>query len=464
VGDHVRAEILRQYGYALARAGHHRAAAHLWSVADEIDHDARLTVPIASVLLDGGDPEAARAHLDAHAETHGWTPESRYLMARAAATAGDDETAIAFARELTADPAHRVDANLLLVPLLLDAGSIDAARIAADAVIDERPDWVPGLMARAHVAAREHATEEELEFIERARALAPDDPVVRTVYGVALLDRGSRAEGQRELAGVLGRQPGHPFAAHELIGSPLRSPRARRWLRAVFIGVPLLLVLIALAVEAFTGSSVPIGSVYVYSLVVIVLTVRAIERARTDSSVRVIKREAKRALARRGPTLPTLRPLRWLLLASFGGLWCLLFAAGAAFTTGSIGERLVDLPVSLTGGLVAAGAVRVWKRRRRQLARGEPRRFDPSACHCHRITSLGEGRATAYGRRHLTFDSVIGPGIERYRCPLVGVLWLRFSGEGRLPSEVDPMLLRLPVDFAAPMERGRSEEPGGFYL
>jgi hypothetical protein len=275
-------------------------------MADDIDPDPRSSVQSASALLDAGDPNAARSRLEAGAREHGWTIEGRYLLARVAALSGDDDQAIGLAREVTADPVYRADANLLLVSLLSDAGDVEGARIAADAVLDDRPEWVPGLLARAHVAGREGAHEDELALIDRARMLAPDDPVVRTTYGVALLDRGSRAEGQRELAAVVGTS-GHPFAASELVGSAIRSSRARRWLFLVFTGVPILLVLIALAVQALTDSSFPwIGSLYFYSLLAIVVTVRTIERARTDSSVRLIKKDARRRLMRGGPRAPDL--------------------------------------------------------------------------------------------------------------------------------------------------------------
>jgi hypothetical protein len=61
-------------------------------------------------------------------------------------------------------------------------------------------------------------------------------------------------------------------------------------------------------------------------------------------------------------------------------------------------------------------------------------------------------------------ESTVTPGIGRYRCPLLGTTWLRFSAEGRIPGCPDPVILRLRPGFELSKSGHQQEEGTGFYL
>jgi len=308
---------------------------------------------------------------------------------------------------------------------------------------------------------------EQLAVLERARAVDPDNLAVRTAHGMALLETDSRGEGQRELAWVLARRPGDPIATHALLGSSVRSPKARLALLAAFFLIPGICVLGAWVAATVQGMPAPgwLSSAYFYSLIAVVIAARTFERLRTDRSVRVIKKDAHRRLIRGRALFPTLRPLRWLLVAILAGLWILFVLTALIFTEASVAWRASTLLLAVPGWLVLIVGLRVWKRRREQITRGEPRRFKASSCQCHRISNVSGQRADAYLQKHLTFELTIDQqGIDQYRCNLLAIRWLRFSEQSGLREELFPVALRLPYDFVPPSEGAVENQRAGFYL
>jgi Flp pilus assembly protein TadD len=468
VGDPLHTEQLSSYGLALARAGHLRAAAYLLERANDIRPDPNLTVLTASVLLDAGDPRGARGLLEAGAAAHGWEPRTRYLRIVAATKADQADDAIGFARELAGDPDRGDDARLLLVDLLLKTGDVGGARFVAEAALRGRPDSTDCLLAQARVARCEGTTDEQLRLLERARTLDPDNLTVRRAHGIALLQTGSPMEGQRELAWVLFRRPGDPGATNALLGSSIRSRLGGlAWLAAFFL-LPGICVLIAWLPGRLRGTPAPpwLLSVYFYSVLAVVIAGRIFERLRTDRSVAVIKKEAHRRLVRGRPLFPTLGPLRWLLVASLAALLIFLDLAVLIFpsTPASMASRVETFLLGIPMWLLLGAALWLWRRRRGQIARGEPRSFDPSSCQCHRVSKVGGRRANAYVHRHLVYELSVDRGeIDRFRCDLLGIPWLWFSEQSGLRQEVLPLALRLSEDFVPPTE-ATEDQRAGFYL
>lgn len=301
--------------------------------------------------------------------------------------------------------------------------------------------------------------EEQLDLVERARTLDPDNLAVRTAYGSALLERGSRPKGQRELAWVVAKRPGD-------LGSSFRTHQGRLALLGAFFVIPGMCVLVAWLAARLQGMPAPrwLSSLWFASLIGVIIVVRIFEHLRTDRAVAKIKKDAHRQLVRGQAFMPSLRPLRWLLLAILAGLWTLFVLAAVVFTHASIAWRAATFLMSIPGWLVLLVSLRLWKRRREQIARGEPRVFDPSTCQCHRTSSVNGRRADAYVQRHLAFELSIEPkGIELYRCDLLGIHWLHFSEQSGLREHMLPAVLRLPIDFVPPAE-GVAQERTGFYL
>jgi tetratricopeptide (TPR) repeat protein len=451
---------------ALAQAGHVGAAAHLAGKALNERRDPELTAFAARLLLDAGDPNGASEQLEAGARVHGWGSATRYLRAVAAARLGHLEEAIAFAQDVVRDPQRGGDAQLLLVRLLLETDDVEGARRAADVALRERPDSTDHLLARAHVARRDGEMNEELALVERARRLDPDNLAVRTSHGIALLDTGARAEGQRVLARVVAQEPRDPVATKALLGSTLWFRRARSGLRAVYLLTPALFVLVALLIASLLGKPAPpwLSSLYFGSALLMIIGIRIFVRARTDRSVSAIRRDARRRSVRGRALFPTLRPVRWLLVAIAAAVWISLATAAAVLLPASVAESAVVLLLSLPGWGVLVASLRLWRKRRAQIARGEPRSFDPSSCQCHRVASVSGSRAKAYVERHLVFESVTDvQGITQYRCDLLGVRWLCYSEQSGLPGTL-PVALRLPGNFV-PLAEGRGDDPSiGFYL
>jgi tetratricopeptide (TPR) repeat protein len=451
---------------ALARAGHTGAAAHLAGKALNERRDRELTAFTARLLLDAGDPNGASEQLEAGARVHGWGSETRYVRAVAAAQLGHFEEAIGFSRELVRDPVRGGDAQLLLVHLLLDTGDVEGARRAAEVALRERPDSTDRLLARAHVARRDGEMNEQLALVERARTLDPDNLAVRTAHGIALLDTGARAEGQRELARVLALEPRDPVAAKALLGSSVRSRRARSGLRAVYLLTPPLSVLVALLVAWLLGKPAPpwLSSLYFGFALLVIIGSRILVRSRTDRSVSAIMRDARRRFIRGRPPYPTLRPVRWLLVAVVASLWISFATAAALLYPVSGSASVAALLFSVPGWAILVASLQLWRRRKAQIAREEPRSFDPASCQCHRVASVSGWRARVYVERHLAFESATDVhGVTQYRCDLLGVRWLCYSEQSHLPGTL-PAALRLQGDFVPVAEGGSDDRPIGFYL
>jgi hypothetical protein len=248
------------------------------------------------LLLNTNDPQGATDQLEAGARVHGWDPETRYLRALAAARAGRFQDAITVARELTRDPERGSDAELLLVHLMVETGDVDEARRAVEAGLRGHPDSTDLLLAWARIAEHEGKTDEQLAALERARALDPDNLSVRTWHGVALVGAGRRAEGQRELARVVAQEPGNPIASRALIQSTVPSRRAGLGLLAAYFLTPALAVLAAWLVASLRGGDTPswLPSLYVGTMVLVMIGIRTFDRVRTDRHVAAIRRDAHR--------------------------------------------------------------------------------------------------------------------------------------------------------------------------
>jgi tetratricopeptide (TPR) repeat protein len=465
VSEPSRTKRLVAFASGLARAGHFSAAAHVAGMALTERRDLDLTAFVAALSLDAGDPYGASEQLEAGARVHGWSSETKYLRVLAAARLGRFEEAVALARQLVKDPTRGQDAQLLLVHFLLETGDVVGARRAAEVARQERPSSVDPLLAQARVAEREGEMNEQLAVLERARRIDPDNIAVRTSHGMALLKAGARADGQRELARVVAEKPGDPVARNALLRSTISSQRARSGLRAVLL-TPAKTVLVVWLIASLLGRSAPhwLPSLYFGTMLLVIVGIQVFDRVRTDRSVSAIRRDARRRVVRGAARFPTLQPVRWLLVALVAGLW-ISFAVAAAFFNREPGStRVVPLLLSLPGWLVFVTALWHWRRRRVQIARGEPRSFDPSSCHCRRVTSVSGSRAKAYVERHLVFEAATGVhGITEHRCDLLGVRWLCFSQPSGLPG-ILPVALRLPDDFIPPTEDNIADLPTGFYL
>jgi tetratricopeptide (TPR) repeat protein len=449
----------------LAQEGHLRPAAHLLRLVNQARPDPEITALAARCLLEARDPEAARTELEIGAQQHGWDSETRFLRLVSAARAGQLAEAIEFADELSDDPDRGVDARVLLGELHLRADNLEAARHAADSALRERPDSVDALLVRAAVAGAEGDREQRLALIERARKVDPDSPRVQTALGMALLNSGRRAEGQRAVASVLAKRPGDPMATRALLGSSFRTQRERRVVLAVLFLTPLISALLdgLLPKPEESGPPPRVFIIWFWLWAAVFIAIRIFDRVRTDRSVAAIKRTAHRHAMHGQPLLPTLRPVRWILIGILAGLW-VFFDLATLFMPSSDPTAIV-LVVGLPGWGVLFLSVLAWRRRREQLARGEPRRFDPASCHCHTVSKLGERRASAYIRRHLVFELAVLPReVDRYRCPLLETRWLYFSGRQAIAGETGQLAVRLPSEFVPRPGRPDGDSPTGFYL
>jgi tetratricopeptide (TPR) repeat protein len=428
--------------------------------------DPELTNVVAGLLLQLGEPSGAREELKEGASHHGWLPSNMFLLTIADARDGQLDDALQKARELIDDPVLGADAQVLLIDLLLERGDLQAARLAAEAALRERPDATNLLLARARVAGREGMRAHQLSLIEKAVSLNSNDTAARTARGVALLEMGSRSEGQRDLAAVVAGDPSNNQARDALVGSAIRTRRGRLTLVAAFFLLPGISVFVPWLLTTIRGSRPPhwLSSAYVGALATVVLVAHLIDRLRTDRSVAVIKRDAHRGRLRGVPLLPTLRPLRWLLVATMAGLWIIFVAAGTVFDQAlSPGRLIAGILLEVPAAIALVFALRLWKLRRDQLSRSEPRFFNPSSCHCHKVAKVGGRRAEAYIQRHLLHElTVHRGGIERYRCELLGVRWVWFSTNSGLRSEPLPIAFRLRDDVVPPMPVLESGKTNGY--
>jgi hypothetical protein len=234
----------------------------------------------------------------------------------------------------------------------------------------------------------------------------------------------------------------------------------------VYLLTPALSVLVAWLIASLLGKPVPhwLSSLYFGSALLVIIGIRIFVRVRTDRSVSAISKDARRRSNRGRALLPTLRPIRWLLVAIAATLWASFATVAAVLYPASGSAGAVALLFSLPGWAVLVASLRLWRRRRAQIARGEPRTFDPSSCQCHRVGWVSGSRAKAYVERHLAFESAIDvQGISQYRCDLLGVRWLYYSENSDLRGTL-PAALKLPEDFVPLAEGGSDDRPIGFYL
>jgi hypothetical protein len=207
------------------------------------------------------------------------------------------------------------------------------------------------------------------------------------------------------------------------------------------------------------------ASLYFGLLFGVIITVRVIERVRADRSVLAIKRAAHRRLILEGPMLPSLRPLRWLALASLSAMWTIVVLIGMMAVPGSVASRIAGFGLlGVPAGAAFGGAAWMWGRRRRQLARGEPRSFNPSSCLCGAVSVVAGRRASAYASRHLRPERYLLPDVvDEHWCDLLGIRWVRFTAGSGLRERDFPVLFRIGAE-KAPQEPAPDVPGTGFYL
>jgi tetratricopeptide (TPR) repeat protein len=378
----------------------------------------------------------------------GWDGSIRYLFAESLRRLGRFDEAAEQAEAAAAYPERRAEALIMLAQLRLRAGRLELARAAAEAAAKAAPGEATPLLVLAKVARADGEMSERIELLEKASALEPTNPTVRTALGSAYLDDGRFAEGQRELAGVLARDPQHLGAAAALLRPLITSPRKRRRLLLAFRIAPLTVALAAGLAAWILGGYVESWAFYGFVITLGTLTIatRAFERQRTDPSVSRIRAQAARRLRERSRG-PVGRWAPWSLIVI--GLGALVGAVPAIVLEPTQRVRIGLVPTLGFGALLFILGIRLF-RHARPRRRKQPR-LEPEACRCHELHRIAGVSAGAYAQCHLQPDVLLtGDGIERRHCSLLDVRWVLFPvGAGPSMQEL-PLLVRIPFGVDLP--------------
>jgi arylsulfatase A-like enzyme/Flp pilus assembly protein TadD len=162
-----------------------------------------------------GDLELARTKVDALLKKEPTLVDIRNLQAQIIARSGDTSGALAALRTL--DEEHpSTQTKSMIGNLLLQMGEMRPAVELFSGVIDTDPYLTSAWRPYLHALFLSRQIPRLDREVQRAKALIPDDVVVRIMEGVVLVMRGEMESAEPILLNVLEEDPNHPFVNHSL--------------------------------------------------------------------------------------------------------------------------------------------------------------------------------------------------------------------------------------------------------
>ncbi len=225
-------------GLALAAVPDRREEAPAWlekALAGGVERPERVRFELGTVLLETGDGEAARPHLEAAAEGMPGEPGVWYRLARARQATGDrDGAAAAVARfqelsrgaDETDHAGKRVGAALNEAQTLAAADRLPEALARVRALLAETPGLPRALALEAKVLYSMRRLDEALAGIRAAAEASPGAVEYRYLEGVFLAEMRRPQEAQAAFERALVIEPGLAEAWEELARLALAGGRA----------------------------------------------------------------------------------------------------------------------------------------------------------------------------------------------------------------------------------------------
>ncbi len=196
------------------------------SAEKELRRARSLGIPARDVALDLGRAYLLQGKIDEVAEvvrSKDWKKPSDLARAHdllGLAALGRKDLAAAeehFEKAIAADP-HLSEARLGLIQTWFAMNAKDKAAAALKTLVEEAPDYIPGLLLQAEWLRQQKANDAALALYDRVLAKAPDNAKALMGKALTLLTLGRKDEAAGVIAGLDKVQPGHPPGVEYLHG------------------------------------------------------------------------------------------------------------------------------------------------------------------------------------------------------------------------------------------------------